>query len=315
MCDVCCSRRELLVGGSLAAAAAGIASAFGKTVHADSLMGSVAHAPVLLPAIPPVNVAPGLDIYPRDAWGADLPPKGPIISPEDVRFLLIHHTATSNNPEGGAISVLRQTYGYQTGPAKNWPDVCYEFFVDRDGLVYEGRMGALAGPVVADATGGSQGFAQLVCLIGNFTSVLPTVAQRASLVRTLAWLADRHSLDTTPGATATFVSRGSNKFKKGVNVTVKTVSGHRDASATACPGDKFYPVVRDQMQALVTAERALMRSMLNDGYPFAPSGEPTSTSTPTVTTTTSVPATPTTTPISATTTTNPTISTISTSEG
>ncbi|MEQ1694146.1 MAG: carboxyl transferase domain-containing protein, partial [Gemmatimonas sp.] len=92
---------------------------------------------------------------------------------EDVRFLLIHHTATSNNPAGGAIEVLRQTYGYQTGPAKNWPDVCYEFFVDRDGLVYEGRKGALAGPVVADATGGSQGFAQLVCLIGNFTSVLP----------------------------------------------------------------------------------------------------------------------------------------------
>ncbi|MEQ1873292.1 MAG: peptidoglycan recognition family protein [Ilumatobacteraceae bacterium] len=266
MCDECFSRRDLLIGGSLVLAAAGIATALGAPALAEAM-----HTPAALPTIPAVNVAPGLDVYPRDAWGADLPPKGPIVSPEDVRFLLVHHTASSNNPKGGAIAELRRTYGYQTGPAKKWPDVCYQFFVDRDGLVYEGRKGALTGSVVANATGGNQGFAQLVCLIGNFTKVLPPAAQQASLVRTLAWLADRYNLDTTPGATASFVSRGSNKFKKGKNVSVKTIGGHRDTSATACPGNKFYPVVRDHMQTLVTAERARMRAASNGGFPFAPS--------------------------------------------
>ena len=259
MCNTCCSRRELLLRGSSALAVAGIVSAFGASVHAD------------LPVVAAVNVAPGLDIFPRAAWGADLLPKGPIVTPEDVRFLLVHHTASSNTPEiGGTPTTLRKTYGFQTGPAKRWPDVCYEFFVDRDGLVWEGRTGALDGPVVADATGGSQGFAQLVCLIGDFTKVLPTAAQQAGLVRTLAWLADRYAIDTTPGATASFVSRGSNRFKQGAAVTAKTISGHRDTSKTACPGNKFYPVVRDQMQTLVTAERERMRLASNDGLPFAP---------------------------------------------
>ena len=264
MCAACRSRRELLLSSSLALAAAGVLSSFRKSANADA----PTYAPDNLPVIPPVNVAPGLDIYPRAAWGADLLPTRPILTPEEVRFLLVHHTASTNKPStGGTIATLRKTYAFQTG-AKGWPDVCYEFFVDRDGLVWEGRTGSLAAPVVADATGGSQGFAQLVCLVGNFTTVLPTAAQQTSLVRTLAWLADRYSIDTTPGATTTFVSRGSNRFKAGVIVTTKTISGHRDTSKTACPGNKFYPVVRDSLQALVTAERARMRSTLNGGFPF-----------------------------------------------
>ncbi len=267
MCNQCRSRRELLIGSSIALAAAGVVSAFGRSAHAES---RAARAPGVLDGVEQVNVAPGLDIWPRAAWGADLLPVGPIITPEDVRFLLVHHTASSNKPDkGGTPTTLRKTFAFQTGKGKGWPDVCYEFFVDRDGVVWEGRTGALDGPVVADATGGSQGFAQLVCLIGDFTKVLPTAAQQVGLVRTLAWLADRYAIPTNPGATASFVSRGSNRFKKGANVTVKTISGHRDTSKTACPGNKFYPVVRDQMQALVTAERDRMWFERNGGFPFA----------------------------------------------
>ena len=47
------------------------------------------------PAVPAVEVLPGLLIYPRDAWGADLPPVGPI-EVETPQFLLVHHTASSN---------------------------------------------------------------------------------------------------------------------------------------------------------------------------------------------------------------------------
>ncbi|MEZ5218719.1 MAG: peptidoglycan recognition family protein [Ilumatobacteraceae bacterium] len=129
---------------------------------------------------------------------------------EDVRFLLVHHTASANTyPSGGARSVIRSTYAFQTGPAKGWPDVCYHFFVDHDGVIWEGRAGSLAGPVVADATGGNQGFAQLVCLIGDFTSTVPTAAALDSLTGVLAWLADRYSVPTEPGVLVPFVAAPS----------------------------------------------------------------------------------------------------------
>ena len=87
------------------------------------------------------------------------------------------------------MSSARRTPGTPARP-KGWTDVCYEFFVDRDGDVWEGRAGALAGPVVADATGGSQGFAQLVCLLGDFTDADPDGGVHwTSLVKVLAWLA------------------------------------------------------------------------------------------------------------------------------
>ena len=77
----------------------------------------------------------GLAVQPRSQWGADLVPGAAMDVERDVRVLLVHHTASPNTvPMGGTATVLREIYAYQTGPAKGWPDVCYEFFVDPDGL-------------------------------------------------------------------------------------------------------------------------------------------------------------------------------------
>jgi hypothetical protein len=215
------------------------AAAFGLTACGRSADPVGRPAPV--ESLGAVDVAPGLRIHPRDTWGADLPPKGSI-EPETVQFLLVHHTASSNNV-ADPREVIRQTYAFQTGPSKRWPDICYHFMIGPDGSVWETRAGSLAGPVVADATGGNQGFAQLVCLIGDFTDVAPTPAAQESLMRTLIFLADRYDIDTDPAATTTFASRGSNKFRAGAPVTTSTVSGHRDVTFTACPGDLGYTLL------------------------------------------------------------------------
>ena len=242
MCGGELTRRDVLAGavGLATATALGI----GRPSTADAA-----------PAVPAVEVMPGLSIFPRAAWGADLLPTGPIRA-EEPRFLLVHHTQSPNTyPVGGARTVLRSVYEFHTGPEKRWPDVCYQFFVDHDGGVWEGRAGALAGPVMADATAGSQGWGQLVCLIGDFTSVQPTPAARDALVRLLAWLAQRYFIDTSAAAAVTFVSRGSNKFAAGTNVTTPTIAGHRDMTYTECPGNAFYPDVHDRLQADVHAYR------------------------------------------------------------
>ncbi|MGH9187759.1 MAG: N-acetylmuramoyl-L-alanine amidase [Acidimicrobiales bacterium] len=195
------------------------------------------------------------DIRPRDAW-ADAPPTGPLLAEPDVRFLLVHHTAGTNDygPED-VPDILRWIFRFHTGPERGWPDVAYNFFVDRYGQAWEGRSGSKAGPVQADATGGSQGFAQLVSLIGDHSADPATPEALDTLVSVLAMLADRHGLDTAPGATATFVSRGSNRWAAGTSVTATTISGHRDMSLTACPGDAVYALVADGSLATAVAGR------------------------------------------------------------
>ena len=249
----------MMVAGGLLAAAAAIA--------ATSQITSA--APIVASTILPVQVMPALFVLPRDAWGADLPPKS-AIQAESVQFLLVHHTASSNTyPLAGARDVLRATYAWHTSPAKGWPDLCYEFFVDHDGVVWEGRAGALGGPVRADATGGSQGFAQLVCLVGDFTTADPTQAMIDSLIKVLAWLAIRYGIDTAPGATTSFVSRGSQRYASGVPVTTPTIAGHRDMSYTGCPGDQVYFHL-DDLRTQVHAQRAAWQGTLFQAQRLGP---------------------------------------------
>jgi hypothetical protein len=174
-----------------------------------------------------------------------------------VRFLLVHHTAGPNEYGPDAVTdLLRGIYRFHTGPDKGWPDVAYNFFVDRYGGVWEGRTGSLTSPVKGDATGGSQGFALLCCFLGTHTDTPPTAEAQAAMVGLLAWLADTYGIDTTPGATASFVSRGSSNHPAGAPVTTPTISGHRDMSATTCPGDAAYALVTGSFPASVTAANA-----------------------------------------------------------
>ncbi len=247
----------------------------------------------------PVRAAPteyGISIQPRVSWAGDSRPAVGELGAEDVRFLLVHHTASANGAD--PIGTMRGVYNFHTSSEKGWPDVAYNFFIDQNGVVYEARTGSLDGPVEASATGGNQGFAQLVCLLGDFTSQNPTDAALASLNSTLAWLADRYGLDTSPGAEATFVSRGSNRWPSGTEVTASIVSGHRDMSQTACPGDTFYPYLVDNVQAEVDALRRaagrLPASSSSIASTIAPTSVPTPSSTvapePQTTTTLSDPA-------------------------
>jgi hypothetical protein len=209
-------------------------------------------APPLLPvlgtpvsAAPPAEALAGLAVHPRDDWADGRAATGPlrVEADGDVRFLLVHHSASSNGYDAADVpGLIRSFYAAHTG-GKGWPDVAYNFFVDRYGEIWEGRTGSLAAPVIADATGGNQGFSQLCCLIGDHGIEPPTAAALDSLGRLLAALADRYGIDTAPGATTTFISRGSNRWPEGETVTAGTIAGHRDMSRTECPGDACYRLI------------------------------------------------------------------------
>ena len=226
-------------------------------------------------------------INPRTAWADDRPARGALAG-EDVRFLIVHHSASNNgHSSADAPRILRGFYDFHTSASRGWNDVAYNFLIDEDGGIWEGRTGSLDGPVAGDATGGNQGFTQLVCLIGNFDERPPTSAAHGSLVEVLAWLADRYDIPTSPGSEVSFTSRGSNRHPSGSEVTTPTITGHRTMSKTSCPGDHLNGYVVSGLMADVERVRG-------GGAPAtttSPSTTTTSTTSSTTSTSTTLPPT------------------------
>lgn len=200
----------------------------------------------------PAQAAPTVErpeIHTRDEWARCLAPVRPldVEKPGDVLFLLVHHSDTPNSDSRDQIPRrIRSFFDYHTR-TKGWPDVAYNFFIDPFGGLWEGRKGSLGAPVKGDATGGSQGFAQLCCFIGNFAEVAPTPEAMDAAIRLLAWLAVSYGIDLSPGRRASFISRGSTGWPAGSEVVTDPIAGHRDMSLTTCPGDALYPLTRSQL--------------------------------------------------------------------
>ena len=198
------------------------------------------------------DVGMGLVIKPREAWGHDLPPLGDL-RPERVRFLLVHHSAGSNEYRRDEVrEILRGIFGYHT-EGKGWPDIAYNFVVDRYGRVWEGRAGSLKGPVRGSATGGNQGFDQKCCFLGHHGKQAPSPAALRAMVRLLTWLCVRYDVDPRRAARVSFVSRGSNRWPKGQEVRTRTIAGHRAMSLTACPGDAVVDLLDSEIPRRVRA--------------------------------------------------------------
>lgn len=200
----------------------------------------------------------------RAAWGADESLRfrdGTEYWPPEfypVQTLTVHHTAGANDDPDPAATV-RAIYYYQA-VTQDWGDIGYHLLVDEAGRVYEGRWSGPDGVPVFDGTangrplgvtaahvGGFNTGNLSVCLLGDFTSRLPTTAAWESTVRVLAGLARVCGLD--PLGTTDYVNPVNSATK-----TVQTISGHRDWAATQCPGNMFYPhlpTVRSQVAGLL----------------------------------------------------------------
>lgn len=225
-------------------------------------LGGVAAA-----SLPMLGVAPAwratagasvaLEVMPRSAWAGEAQtPRQTPVEP-DVRFLLVHHTVNANDyTETEVPDLLRNIFAFHTGVEKGWPDIAYNFIVDRFGRAWETRQGSLERTVAGDATGGNQGFDQKCAFLGDHTSAPPSEAATTTMTSLLAWLADRSGIDTRPGATTRFTSRGSNRHPAGTVVETATITGHRTMSLTSCPGEAGIVVVRDRLPAAVSARRA-----------------------------------------------------------
>lgn len=182
-------------------------------------------------------------VVPRAAWGCgpECNPKDtPVFSP--VTHLIVHHSAGANTSSNWA-SVIRSIWVLHV-QGNGWNDIGYNFLIDPNGVIYEGRQGGDG--VIGAHFSGVNTNTMGVCMVGTYTSVTPTSNSFESLRGLLAFHASKWQLDPT-GQTTHAPSR----------LTLNVISGHRDAGlspqasgTTECPGTVLYsylPALRAQV--------------------------------------------------------------------
>ncbi|HKG24989.1 MAG TPA: SH3 domain-containing protein, partial [Thermomicrobiales bacterium] len=171
-------------------------------------------------------------IISRADWGAneryqheDQKRSKPIVWPPEyqtVEHVVIHHSATPNFQD--PLTTVRSIYYYHA-VERGWGDIGYNYLVDWQGNVYEGRVGGdnVVGGHAYQYAHGSSG----ICTIGNFMDDEPTDEALAALIWITAWV----GRDLDPWGSADFHEQSD----------FPTIASHRDCfPKDLCPGDMLY---------------------------------------------------------------------------
>jgi hypothetical protein len=156
----------------------------------------------------------------------------PTPQPTEVTHLIVHHSAGSNTSSDWA-AVVRAIWDFHVN-FNGWDDIGYNWLIDPNGAIYEGRGNDLQGAHFC----GFNSFTAGICMLGTYTDVIPTGEARRSLVELLAWKCGDKDLNPLGVS-----------FHPPSNKNLNTISGHRDGCSTECPGNAFYPVLEDIRQA------------------------------------------------------------------
>lgn len=154
---------------------------------------------------------------------------------KEVKLLAVHHSALviKDDPRP-AVERVRALYKYHA-VTNGWGDVGYNFLIDEEGRVYEGRLG---GKYVVGGHAYCNNVGTLgIVMMGNFEIEQPSDAQAKALQRLLASLAKDYNIDVTKS-----VQFHGKKFDS-------PIVRHRDLLSTLCPGyylsESFGQVVKN----------------------------------------------------------------------
>ncbi|MET7981156.1 MULTISPECIES: peptidoglycan recognition protein [unclassified Streptomyces] len=184
-------------------------------------------------------IGPRPSIITRRGWGANenLRERG-FLYTKSVKAAFVHHTASGNKYScSQAPSVIRSIYRYHV-VSSGWRDIGYNFLVDKCGNIYEGRAGGVAKAVMGAHTRGFNTNSMGIAVIGSFGTTKPTDATLKAISRLTAWKLGLYGAD--PRGKTYLKSAGGNLYRKGKNVRLNVISGHRDGFATECPGRLLY---------------------------------------------------------------------------
>lgn len=152
--------------------------------------------------------------------------------------IIVHHTGDGIVfPANTNYSEKIRYYWDLHVNTNGWSDLGYNWLIDRNGVIYEGRGNGVAGAHFSGHNAGTMG----VCMIGDFTLESPSAKALTSLKNIISWEATDKNID---------VAGASYHASSGLNLN--NVSGHKDGGATACPGTDLYnllPSIRTSISA------------------------------------------------------------------
>jgi uncharacterized lipoprotein YddW (UPF0748 family) len=161
-----------------------------------------------------------------------------------VTHLIIHHSYIPGNDVTDFPAAIRSMWNYHVN-TQGWSDVGYNWFIDRNGVLYQGRAWIGTNENVQGSHFcGKNGNTMGVCVIGDYTSVAPSAAAVTKLVEILAYRASTRDID--PLASRLHSNSGQ---------TFNTIVGHRILSCSTCPGDAFVPLIPGIRTRVQTALR------------------------------------------------------------
>ena len=221
------------------------------------------------PAVAQAAAAPP-KVIPRSGWGANeslrFNPAGQEIWPRTfwpVQKIVVHHTETQNYDPDPA-GTIRAMY-HDDARLRGLGDIAYNFLVDEQGRIYEGRYSRpyLPGesPTGEDTFGNGVAAAHAyghnsgtvgIGLLGSLDQVDATPRARAALERLIGWIAARHQIDPL----------GSSAYRNpatGERSVFPNVVGHGEINATECPGGMVraaLPGIRANAAALLAGQRS-----------------------------------------------------------
>ncbi|MCF8267055.1 MAG: N-acetylmuramoyl-L-alanine amidase [Ignavibacteriales bacterium] len=142
-----------------------------------------------------------------------------------VTHLIIHHSAGPNVSSDWA-AIVRSYWDLHTY-GNGWGDIGYNYLVDPNGILYEGRAGG--DNVIGAHFCGYNANTMGLCVMGTYTTVSPTDNALNSLKLLFAWKLNQRGIDPT-----------ASSYHPSSQRTIKHVSGHRDGCSTECPGTNLY---------------------------------------------------------------------------
>lgn len=176
---------------------------------------------------PELAVSGGPTIYSRAQWGADESLRAEPPGYGEVRGAFVHHTVSANAYSAGEVpALIRSIYVYHVR-SRGWNDIGYNFVIDRFGRIWEGRYGGIDRAVTGAHTQGYNDDAFAASALGTYENTAPSSVMLGAYARLFAWKFRIHGV----------------RPLRQVNYDGEAwpaIAGHRDAAATACPGDALY---------------------------------------------------------------------------
>jgi hypothetical protein len=176
----------------------------------------------------------------RSGWGSP-DGQGSRATPayRSVSHLIVHHTAEANSLRPGQswADRVRAIWSFHA-ITRGWGDIGYNYLIDPNGVIYEGRAGGDNAVGFHDtANYGSMG----VALIGTYSSIDPPPAAFESLVNLLAWKAAQQEINPLERSYYRGCAISNFCTSYSPDAIIANIAGHRDVTPvrTTCPGDRF----------------------------------------------------------------------------